>query len=901
MPPGLHEFILRLKALWMKRRLDRDLAEELEFHQAMLRERLTREGSGPEQAERGARRLFGDALRWQERLRELWQFRFIENLLRDVRFAFRLLRRSPMFTLVAVGTLTLSVATTIAVFSLIDGFLLRPLPVPHADQMTVISYDSADTSGASYSLCEPMVRGLEKRRDLFPNGVAGYSNTVMQVRGNSGNLRILGAEVTGDYFSTMQVAPLLGRWLTPQDDRFDGGRSGYVAVISESFWKTWFDRAPDVIGRKLTISGVPFTVVGVMPRYFFGADPTARPQIYVTLWAEPVIDAPYNAIANGIHNWWIFAIARRAPEMTLARLNAALTADSIGILRGNISDASWIHDAVAQHLHFIAEPGSAGWSWLRRLFAKPLIAVFILCAAMLLLACLNLASLLLARATARERELATRLAVGASRRRLIQQLLVESLLLASVGTAIGVAASPLVSHALTALLLGNKAGTGLAITLGAAVDLRMAFFAATVACVAALLIGLIPALRATSSSLNDQMKEDLHVSRKHSRLLPVALMGLEVALALMLVVGAGLLTKSLVRLYRTGLGFKPKGLLNVSFEMEKQPLSGDALLNWYRQYAEGLKHEPGVESVSYENVTPLTGTTITWGLHERAQTRDVKIFMNTIAPQYFRTMQIPMLAGRDFDWSDNRKQGRVIILNQSAARLLFPGQNALGQQVGGTGKSHFQVIAVVGNVHSLSVEKTAPPGAYVPITQNDIAKPSYSAVIRFTGAGAHLAVAARELATRMAPEIPAPLMTTMSGDLDQSISSERMMALLSAFFAVCALLVTAIGLYGTLAYAAARRTTEIGIRMALGAQRTQVVTLVLRGNALIAVCGSFAGLAAALLASHALAGFLYGISVHDPWVLTGSVLALTGVSTAASLIPAIRAARIEPISAIRHE
>jgi predicted permease len=893
----LHEFMLRVKALGLKRRLDRELAEELEFHQAMMREKLAREGVAPEEARMEARRTFGDAGRWHERLRELWQFRRLEDLLRDAGFALRLLRRSPTFTAVALGTLTLSVGATIAVFSLIDGLLLRPLPVPHVDQLVVLNYNSTDNPTLNYGFAEPLIRGLEKRRDLFPGGIAGYDGADMQIRSNMGNVQIAGAEVTGQFFSTLQVAPLLGRWLTPEDDQKGGGPGGYAAVISEDFWQTWFGRAPDVVGRSLTIANVPFTVVGVMPGKFFGGDPTARPKIYVPLWAEPVIDAPYNMIDGGIHTWWIRIIARRAPGAPLEQVNAALAANSIAVLRDGVPDADWVKDAQANKFRFAAEPGSKGWSWLRRLFTKPLIAVFILCTAMLLLACLNLASLLLARAAARERELATRLAIGASRPRLIQQLLVESLMLASLGTAMGVAASPLVSRILTALLLGS----GSHATLGAAVDVRMVLFAVAVAGVAALLIGLIPALRATSSSLNEQMKEGAHASQRRARVLPATLMGLEVALALMLVVGAGLLTESVIRLYKTGLGFEPKGLVNIDLEMAKQPRSGDALLRWYREYVEALGHQPGVESVSYENLVPLMGSSILWGLRTPAHPRNEDIFMNTVGPLYFATMRIPMLAGRDFRWSDTKKNEEVIVLNQTAARLLFPEQNAVGQLVTGWGKKSFRVIAVVGDVHYLSIDKAPPPGAYVPITQSNEDKPSYMAVVRISGPAAPLAAAARELAARMSPEIPAPVMTTMSSDLDQSISSQRMMAILSAFFAACALLVTAIGLYGTLAYATARRTTEIGIRMALGARRTQVVALIYRSNAIVAACGSVVGLVAALLASRLLGSFLYGTSVRDPWVLAGSVVTLALVASAASLIPAIRAAWIEPMSAIRCE
>jgi len=275
--------------------------------------------------------------------------------------------------------------------------------------------------------------------------------------------------------------------------------------------------------------------------------------------------------------------------------------------------------------------------------------------------------------------------------------------------------------------------------------------------------------------------------------------------------------------------------------------------------------------------------------------------MNAVAPSYFQTMRIRMLEGRDFQWSDTMTSGRKIILNAAAAKVLFPGQNPLGQTVTAGHGTPYEVIGVVGDVHYKSIQQSAPAGAYEPITQDDVKKPSYRAVVRLDGPATPLADAARILTARMAPDVPAPVMTTMSSVLDASISSQRMMALLAVFFAVCALLVTAIGLYGTLAYATARRTSEIGIRMALGARRAQVVGLVFRENAWVAMGGSLAGLVIALLASRALASFLYGTSVHDPWVLVGSVAALILIASAASLVPALRAARIDPIRALRAE
>jgi predicted permease len=465
-------------------------------------------------------------------------------------------------------------------------------------------------------------------------------------------------------------------------------------------------------------------------------------------------------------------------------------------------------------------------------------------------------------------------------------------------------AASLVSHMLKAVLLGSDPNS----VLDTALDIRVFAFVSLTAIVATLLIGLIPALRATSKNLNEQIKSGSHTMSGHERkrLLPRMLMGLEVALALMLVVGAGLLATSLTRLYRTGLGFDPKGVVNLSLEMSKQSLDGDPLVRWYQSYGDVLSHQPGVRDVSFVSITPMSGSVWISTYNTPFSGGEKEIHMDTIAPAFFQTMRIPLLAGRDFRWNETRTSGKKIILNQAAARLLFPGRNPLGQQVYADTKSHTEentceVVAVVGDIHYASINEAAPPEAYISITQDDGHKSSYTAVVRSSGPPAALAAAARSLAAQMSPDIPPPVMISMSDQLDDSISSQRMMAMLAVFFAACALLVTAIGLYGTLAYATARRTGEIGLRIALGAQRTQVVGLVFRENAWIAISGSIAGLVAALLASHALASFLYGTSTRDPWVLIGSVAALLCVASSASLLPALRAARIEPVTALRAE
>jgi predicted permease len=891
----------RVASLFRKSRLDADLEEELRAHIDLATQENLNRGMSLREARRKALREFGGMTQVREAYRMRRGLPWLEQLYRDLRFGLRQLLRSPGFALTAVGTLALGLGANTAVFSLINGLLLRPLPVPDAEALMVVRADRSDNPNPNYFFSEPMFRAVAKRREVFQSAAA-FSRTTLQVRSGAGTVEIPGALVSGEFFAVLETPPLKGRVLTPEDDRA-GTQGMYGAVISEGFWKAWFNGAPDVVGRTLTIANQSFTVTGVMPSSFIGADPTQRPSIYLSIQAEPVVDAPYSSLKAGYRAWWLNILGRRRAGVTLEQVNAAMAAVSNVVLEESIPNTEQVQDSRKQHFLLAAEPGSKGYTYFRAEFSKPLTVVMALCGGVLLLACLNLASLLMARSAARERELATRLALGASRQRLVQQLLMESLTIAALGTIVGLGVAPIVSRGLAVLLLGHQHN----VTLDTTLDFQVFAFASLMTAVAAVLIGLLPALRATGGELNEQMKRGhskagQDFGRSQRSLLPRLLMGAEVALALMLVVGAGLLAASLTRLYHTGLGFDPKGLVNFDLAMGKQPLESDALLRWYQQYAEALGRQPGVKSVSYTGIVPLAGSLEIDDYSTPSSKGNNEIYVNTVGPAYFATMQIPVLEGREFRWDDTKASGNKIILNQTAAKTLFPSHNAIEQTITHD-KVSYEVIGVVADAHYLSIRGTPPPTAYTTMTQSSQKKSSYTLMVRLANAhqATALADAARKLMASMAPAVPEPVMTTMTAQIDDSISSERMMALLTVFFAACALLVTAIGLYGTLAYATTRRTSEIGVRMALGAQRSQVAVLVFRENVWIAICGCASGLAIALLAAKALASFLYETPVHDPWVMFGSVATLSLVASAASLLPALRAASLEPMDALRTE
>lgn len=888
----------RCAALFRRRKLDAELDEELRAHLAMAMEEHVQRGMTRQQARTAVLREFGGVTQIREEYRVRRGLPWLGQIARDLRFGLRQLHRSPGFALTAILTLALGVGANTVIFSLINGLLLRPLPVPNAEQLTVLRVDE-DGREPHYSFSAPFFRGIENqhgsRQEIFSN-VFAYFGQTMQVRGNSGNVEIPGMLVSGEFFSALQTPPLMGRYLTPADDRMNGGPAGFPVVISEVFWERWFGRAPNVVGSQLRIANAIFTVAGVTPKRFSGADPVKRPDLYLPLSAEPIADAPTSMIEAGYEARWLTVMARLRPGMPLETANAVLRTISGPILRA-APDTRLVEEGEKNHFHFAAEPGSRGFTYIRALFRKPLAAVFSMCGALLLLACLNIAGLLVARTAARERELATRLGLGATRWRLVRQLMIESLLIAILGTATGLAISPLVSSLLTTLLMSGNPD----MRIDSSLDLRVFLFAALVAVLVAVVMGLLPAMRATAGSLSESMKAGRSVqgTRMRNNLLLRILLASEVSLALMLVVGAGLLATSLNRLQHSGVGFEPKGLVNISFDMHKQPLSGAALAQLYREIGDGLGRQPGVKSVGFQLVGLFTSGG--WdGDYSGLDGSTHTLYKNSVSPDYFKTMRIPMIAGRDFTWDDTAKQ--KIILNDAAARLLFPGQNPIGRYVfQPRRKVSYEVVAIVGNAKYNDLRAAPPATGYVTLMETLEEKPSYAAVVRVEGPTGPLTSAVRRLAGQLAPEIPAPAIAKIDSAIGETISAERMMAMLSVFFAACALLVTAIGLYGTLAYATARRTSEIGIRMALGAQRLQVVVMVFRENAWVAIGGSLAGLVAALMASRVLTSFLYGTSVRDPWVMVGSVAALIVIASAASLLPAMRAARIEPMVALRTE
>ncbi|MGH9614644.1 MAG: ABC transporter permease, partial [Bryobacteraceae bacterium] len=668
-------------------------------------------------------------------------------------------------------------------------------------------------------------------------------------------------------------------------------------------WTARFGRNRSTIGRPLTLDGMNFTIIGVMPSDFSGADIGLHADIVVPLSWEPRIYP--RPCLNSKYCWWLVVMGRLRPGVSLEEANAQLRVISPVAMETAIypgMPAKEQQEFLARKV--VAQSGATGFSFLRFRFNNPLLVLMILVSLVLLIACANLASLLLARATARQREITVRLAIGAGRWRLIRQMLTESLLLSAAGGLLGVLlASGLSRFLKTFFSLGQEP-----ILLNLTPDWRVLTFLFFASVMTAVLFGIAPAIRATRVEIHAGLKEGSRTVQNSDRRRPLTklLLAGQVALSVLLVTGAGLFTGSLMQLRSLDRGFDPRGVvlfpLSVDARIGGQPEKDEPLATRYQQLLKRLEALPGVEAASLMNIVPLGNggwdneISIPAGLPETLRT----VFMNKIAPHYFAMMHTPLLAGRDFNEHDTESSAHVAILNERAAREYFPRGNAIGSQIGNSTHT-LTVVGIVGDAKYMNLRDEIPRTMYVPYSQNLEDLHSMTVGVRVKGDPAAIMTAIRPILRAVIPGIAMPQPLLMTDQMNQSLSMERLMALLTLFFGLLALILTSIGLYGTLAYAVTRRTAEIGIRMALGAERRRVIWLVLRENATLTITGLVVGIAAVLVMSRLISGLLYGITPHDPLALSMAVLVLAAVAAVASLLPALRASRIDPMTALRYE
>jgi len=827
--------------------------------------------------------------------------------LRDLRYAVRQLRASPGFTAVAVLSLALGIGANTAIFQLIDAIRLRSLPVQNPQDLAYIelgrgSWRAGWSSTRSARLTYALWDSIRTRQESFA-GMLAWSAMRFNIAQSGKAKYAEGLFVSGDFFNVLGVPPALGRTFTTADDQPGCGSPG--AVISYAFWQGEFAGDPAVVGRTVRLNSRLFPVIGVTAAGFFGVEMGRQFDVAIPVCADPMFWEAGKDRLPSRTAWWLSAMARLKPGWTVERANAQLQAISPASMRETLPDSyrsEYAQKYLANKLSVTS--GATGVSNLRRQYSDPLWILLAITGFVLLIACANLANLLLARASVREREIAVRQAIGASRSRLISQLLSESLLLAALGAALGALLAGVLSRALVTFL----ASEGNRIFLGLEIDWRVLGFTTAMALATCVLFGLAPALRATRVAPAAVMRSagrGLTAARERfslRRFLVVA----QVAMSLVLLAGALLFVRSLQKLVTLDPGFRPEGIVAMSADLRSAHFPKGQILEVRRRMLETVRQRTGAAYGAQVMMTPVSGS----GWDEKAWadgTSDTRQYtlINMVGPDYFRTMGTPFAAGRDFDERDGVHAPKVAIVNDEFAKKIFHGENPVGRSFrteGGAGKPDdvYQVIGLVRNTKYYELREDFQPIAFLSFAQDRDPSPNASFVIRTNAPLGEFYKNAAAAAAEIHPAIGVDF-TVLTGQIKDSLTRDRLMATLAGAFGVLAALLAVLGLYGVMAYMVARRRNEIGVRVALGAGRSRVIGLVLREAALLLAGGLILGIALAAWLGQLAASILYGLKPRDPLTLAAASALLALVALFASFAPAWWASRLQPMDALREE
>lgn len=880
----------RLRAVIRRGRAEAELEEELRYHLDREVERLVASGMTREEASDAAAREFGNVESLKEESRDAWGTRAWEELVADVRYAVRGVQRNRGFAFVSVLTLAVGIGGSTAIFHLVDTVLLRTLPVEAPGELSFVEVKArnGDDFGA------PPYPALEEIREGSRSlaGLAAYASDQLALAIDGRREQVNGQVVSGNYFDLLGVRPALGRTLTEADEALDPP----VAVIGYDYWQRRFGGRPDVLGRTIRYEEWTLTIVGVTAPDFAGL-----------AVGHPVdVTMPISVEGKLLHEteaWWLGAVARRKPGVSEAR--AAAEADRL--LQGFLATSGTsAEDRARFGWRLELHPAARGEGGLRAQYSRPLLLLMALVGAVLLIACSNIASLLLARGAARRREFAVRTAIGASRLRLVRQLLVESLLLSVLGTAGG-------------LLLGLWGARAIArffavgrypVLLDVGFDGRVVLFATGLCLLTSVLFGLAPAVRAARTDPNHDLRGGAAPSARAGlrgspgRLLVI----LQVILSVVLLLCAGLFVRSLADLRAVDLGFRPRGMLTLSVEPPSVAYPDDRLARLWPSLLERVQATPGVRYASLSVLTPFAG-------RDRARRmdvpgfrpvseRDLTMHMNYVSPGYFETMGTPLYRGRRFEVDDVATAPGVAILNRTAARFYFGDRDPIGRRVGFTSngqEEEYEIVGVVEDAKHNTLREPAPRFLYIPVAQSTSREGRLTLAVRTEGDPAALLPALTRVIGALDPAILLTDVATAEQQIGQSILRDRLIAILSSAFGMLGLGLAALGLFGVVSQGVARRTREIGVRMALGAGAGRVRWEVMREGLWLASLGAALGLGVGWFALRAVSGLLYGVRPTDPVVTLGCVAILVSVAALASFLPARRASRTDPMSALRSD
>ncbi len=903
--------IVRLTAVFRGRRLDRELNDEVQSHLDLLEHEFTRQGMTPAAARAAARRAFGGVDQIKEQYRDRRSLPLLDTTASDLRYALRMLRNTPAFTVVIVASLALGIGANMAVFTVIDAIILRALPVWHPGELVVVGAHSSDDFAI---LSYPMYRDLRAQQQVFTDMFASAGETPVRLTIPTGasvdNVRA--SFVNASYFPVLGLQPAIGRFFTEEEDRLPNSAEtqGTVAVLSDGFWTRQFGRDPTILDRTILVNRSPCRVIGVAPRGFTGEAVGGAPDIWIPL-------VSYSSTSNLENRRGQFTayMARLKPNVSHDHAQAQLTVLFQQLLRAERPTLTPLPGErppkPVEDYTIQVQPGATGIDlFLRRTFSLPLWIMFAVVALVLVIACANVANLLLARAAWRQRELMVRLALGCARGRLVRQLLTESLLLSLLGGAGGIAIAYWGSHALLQVL--DIAPIAMPIDLSP--DARLLAFMLGLVLVTGVGFGLLPALRASGLDLASALKDQSRggTSRRLKQRLSGTLVVAQVALSLLLLIGAGLLLRSLRNLQAVDLGFQPEHVL--MFDLAQTPPTTNrdtALADIARQTYDRVNNIPGVQSASLSSLQLFGGSDIqipiTIASDPTARDAAVAVRYNTVSPGYFRTVGMTLIAGRDITTGDTMNTPLVAVINEAMAHQYFHADTTGAWPIGRTiamqlGSRSGQPIAIVGIIRDTkfnNVRYEAHPMFYVSLLQ--FPRTLRSLEVQTLTAGATMVPALRQALLDVSKDIMIRRVIPLSTQVDRRLTPERMIAGLCTCFGLLALLLASIGLYGVMAYGVAQRTNEIGIRIALGAQRGNVLAMVLCQSLVVVVIGILIGLPLAWLATGVLAGFLFGLTPTDPLTIAGALLLLLAVAGIAAYLPARRATQVDPLTALRYE
>jgi len=811
----------------------------------------------------------------------------MQTLMQDLRYGARMLMKKPGFTLIAVASLALGIGANTAIFSLVNTATLRPLPIAQPERIVALN-NAASKTFPTFSY--PNYKDLRDRNDVFSDLIA-YRFSALSLSHDGVNERLWGYVVTGNYFEALGVKAALGRVISPEDDRSPGAHP--VAVLSYKCWRQRFGGEPGVIGREVIVNGGAYTIIGVAAQGFFGTEVISAPELWFPMAMAAQIDVGDNWLdKRAVEN--IFAQGRLKPGVSVAQAQAGLNAIAVQLEREfpEVNEGRRVA---------ISPPGLVGGA-MRGPVLGFLALLMVVVGLVLLLACTNLANLLLARATERRREIAVRLALGAGRFRLVRQLLTESLLLAAGGGVLGL----LLASWLVDLVVAFKPPVDVPFAIELRLDWRVLVFTGLVSFATGILFGLLPALQATKTDLVTALKDDTALGGYRRSWLKGGLIVLQVALSLVLLIGGGLMLRGLQRAQALKLGFDPQNAVEVSFDLRLQGYEVARGREFQKSLLERVRALPGARYAGLADMVPVDlhfgrGSVFIEGQPPQRLAIAPRVFTNRVSPGYFGAMNARLVRGREFTEQDNEQAPRVAIVNETFARTFWPGEDPIGKRfsMGDPEAPKLQVIGVVGDGKYAGLNEDPKPFVARAMLQ------SYSGattlVVRATGDAQKLLAAAHGEAQRLDPRLPITNVRTLAERMNLPLLPARVTAAVLGVFGALALILAAIGIYGVMSYAVAQRTREIGVRMALGAQRADVLRLVIGQGLWLSLAGAALGLVAAAALARLMKSLLFGVSASDPLTFIVITPPLIFVALLACWIPARRATKVDPMVALRNE